>query len=67
MSDGPIDDGFSYSFYFTQPYNNYLHEIENDNQMLQWELIDLVIECMDGKYTEAEELLKPIIESVNKK
>ena len=35
--------------------------------MLQWELIDLVIECMDGKYTEAEELLKPIIESVNKK
>ena len=30
MSDGPIDDGFNYSFYFTQPYNNYLNEIEND-------------------------------------
>ena len=61
----PIDDGFSYNFIFNQPYQPF--NFDPSEEYTKLDLVDLVIDMMDGKYPEAEELLKPIIESVNKK
>jgi hypothetical protein len=57
-------DNMSYSFIFNQPYEPFNFDI--NDEMTKLDLIDMVVECMDEEYPEAEELLKPIIESVNK-
>ena len=65
--DKPDEDenNLSFSFIFNQPYQPY--NFNPSEEYTKLDLIDMVIDMMDGEYPEAEELLKPIIESVNKK